>query len=178
MAIYIPSGGISTKDATALPGDVREGKIFYNQDGRQSGIWTPSVKDLEKSFSITIELGYMSSTSKGNMLMMYNTDYKIDEFESCKSVWHDEQTYFTEAGINVQVFTGITFDGDFHPITLPIPKSIESGSVYAQFNDGNGWGRFTIGVNDSAIWAFYGGIDLDADNAESYKGKMIMVHYI
>ena len=142
MAIYIPSaGGISTKDATAISSDVAAGKIFYNQDGRQSGIWTPSVEDLEKSFSITIEWGDTSSTSKRNMLMMYNTDYRIDEFEACKPVWHDRQLYFTEAGINVQVFTGITFDGDFHPITLPIPKSIESGIVYAQFNDGNGRGE-------------------------------------
>lgn len=37
MAIYIPSGGISTKDATAIPSDVAAGKIFYNADGRQVG---------------------------------------------------------------------------------------------------------------------------------------------
>lgn len=178
VSIHNTWGGYRTKDATAIPGDVRKGEIFYNQNGRQTGIWEPSIEDFEKSFSIAIEKGDTSSTAKRNMLMMYNTDYKMDGFEVCKPVWHNRRTYFTQAGINVRVFTGITFDGDFHPITLPIPESIESGNAYAQFNDGKGLGRFTIGVNDTAIWAFYGGIEIDADNAESYEGKMIMVHYI
>ena len=40
MAIYIPnSGGIFTKDATAIPSDVATGKIFYNADGRQVGTY-------------------------------------------------------------------------------------------------------------------------------------------
>lgn len=39
MAIYIPSGGISTKDATALPSDVAKDKIFYNAFGRQVGTY-------------------------------------------------------------------------------------------------------------------------------------------
>lgn len=30
-------GGKSTKDATAVPGDVKKGKIFYNNQGRQIG---------------------------------------------------------------------------------------------------------------------------------------------
>ena len=32
-----PGGGYSTKDADAVPGDVKEGKIFYNKEGRKIG---------------------------------------------------------------------------------------------------------------------------------------------
>lgn len=37
-------GGIHIKDATATPDDVKQGKIFYNNDGKQSGIYIPSSK--------------------------------------------------------------------------------------------------------------------------------------
>lgn len=33
------------KDATASAGDVRKGKVFYNNDGKQSGVWEPKVTD-------------------------------------------------------------------------------------------------------------------------------------
>lgn len=39
-------GGKKTKDATALPEDVRSGKTFYGKDGKQTGIWTPKVIDF------------------------------------------------------------------------------------------------------------------------------------
>lgn len=38
-------GGKNTKDATAVPGDVRSGKTFYGANGKQTGIWTPKVTD-------------------------------------------------------------------------------------------------------------------------------------
>lgn len=38
MAIHIPSGGISTKDATLQPAEALNGRIFYNADGRQTGL--------------------------------------------------------------------------------------------------------------------------------------------
>ena len=45
VKVYGTGGGKNTKDATALPDDVRAGKTFYNADGKQEGIWTPQVTD-------------------------------------------------------------------------------------------------------------------------------------
>lgn len=39
------SGGGKIKDATAWPRDVRSGKVFYNNQGRQIGNWKPSATD-------------------------------------------------------------------------------------------------------------------------------------
>lgn len=41
VRIFGGGGGRIIKDATALPGDVRNGKVFYNNSGRQEGIWNP-----------------------------------------------------------------------------------------------------------------------------------------
>ncbi len=48
MPVLMRGGGGSkkTKDATALPEDVRSGKTFYGKDGKQTGIWTPKVIDF------------------------------------------------------------------------------------------------------------------------------------
>lgn len=179
MSVFITGvGGVSTADATANPNDVLNGKIFYNANGRQTGIWTPSIKDFEKSFSITIEYGSSSSSGKNNMVMEYNTDYKMTDVQECTSRWHNKRLYFNESGININAFTGITFDGEFRSVTLPIPVSMRSPDIYAQFNNGNGYGRFTIGINYLSAWAFYGGITLSSDDAQGYQGKMVTIHYI
>lgn len=44
----LPIGGGKIKDATALPSDVRQGKIFYNNEGRRVG-----TADIEKEFIYT-----------------------------------------------------------------------------------------------------------------------------
>lgn len=76
MAIYIPnSGGISTKDATAIPSDVATGKVFYNADGRQVGAYQKppfemktmvlpaQIDGTEKQKYINTYVGYRYSKS-------------------------------------------------------------------------------------------------------------------
>ena len=48
--IYIP-GKLKIEDATATPSDVMNGKIFYNNNGRQSGTLTT---DVVKTYSFTL----------------------------------------------------------------------------------------------------------------------------
>ena len=68
MAIWLPQmgGGKKIKDATALPEDVANGKIFYNNKGRQTG----SGKIIqEKSIVITkTNSSYDSITVTGTII--------------------------------------------------------------------------------------------------------------
>lgn len=112
MAIYIPSGGISTKDATAIPSDVAEGKIFYNADGRQVGnfqkppfkvksIVLPSGSDGENK----ITLWYSR--------MEYEKEYGADKWEA-KASYSDYSGsgltyYYSLEGINA--ILGIKING-------------------------------------------------------------------
>lgn len=47
-------GGGKIRDATALPEDVRKGKVFYNNQGKQTGMLEPNPWSDLKSFEITI----------------------------------------------------------------------------------------------------------------------------
>ena len=62
-------GGKKTKDATALPEDVRSGKTFYGKDGKQTGIWTPKVIDFTGDATAV-----PSDVAKGKVF--YNNDGK------------------------------------------------------------------------------------------------------
>ncbi len=62
-------GGKNTKDATAVPGDVRSGKTFYGADGKQTGIWTPKVTDYTGDAT-----AIPSDVAKGQIF--YNNDGK------------------------------------------------------------------------------------------------------
>lgn len=54
MALRKPIiGGLDIIDATAEPSNVASGKVFYNNNGRQEGIWTPTVTDFIKDATAT-----------------------------------------------------------------------------------------------------------------------------
>lgn len=51
-------GGKSTKDATAVPGDVKKGKIFYGRNGREVGIFDspfPNIKQINISLKANVD---------------------------------------------------------------------------------------------------------------------------
>lgn len=80
-------GGKNTKDATAVPGDVKKGKIFYGRNGREVGINdAKEVKTVSMSIKKTELLnpeGYDKSkiqeTLKSNFVSIRNFDsYMVD----------------------------------------------------------------------------------------------------
>lgn len=81
MAIYIPSaGGISTKDATALPSDVAKDKIFYNANGRQIGSYNKPPMEIKSII--------LPETKDGN--------YDSGEAVQCVRYEIEESSYNTE----------------------------------------------------------------------------------
>ena len=58
-------GGGKIKDATALPEDVREGKIFYNNNGRQAG--TGKMPKIEYIYANKVTRGTISYEADGNI---------------------------------------------------------------------------------------------------------------
>lgn len=77
--------GIAKKpiiDATAGTGDVKRGKIFYNNSGRKIGTYQPSVSSLETNVRISIKKGsypnpssYASNSTRINSLSRTILDY-------------------------------------------------------------------------------------------------------
>lgn len=68
VLMRVSGGGKKTKDATALPEDVRSGKIFYGKDGKQTGIWTPKVIDFTGDATATpgdVKKGKIFYNNKG-----------------------------------------------------------------------------------------------------------------
>lgn len=67
MPIIIPTGGHVINDATALPSDVVSGKIFYNNNGVQTG--TLPLSSYTKVKEMTIKIPSISDYNK----MRYET---------------------------------------------------------------------------------------------------------
>ncbi len=142
MAIYIPSaGGISTKDATALPSDVAAEKVFYNADGRQVGTYQKPPFEM-KSMVLPTKIEGTNKQEQAYAYVEYGYgDYGPD--------WY------------VQIKEYLTY--------VNYRKTVEgiNGILGLQVNDGNFQFLPSVGMYDSSLpfddehsdppWTFYGG---------------------
>lgn len=72
----VGSGGMAITDATAVPGAVRSGDVFYNNDGRQVGT-NPDVKiSMTKVVQYTGSLSYV-----GPLESLYDASYDTVDYE-------------------------------------------------------------------------------------------------
>ena len=141
MAVYIPTGGVSTKDATAIPSDVADGKIFYNADGRQTGTYQRPPFEM-KSMVLPTEIEGENKRTNTYAYVRYGYgDYGPD--------WYVQiQEY------NTYVNYKQTIDGI-------------NGILGLQVNDGNFQFLPSVGMYDSSLpfneeysdprWTLYGG---------------------
>lgn len=163
MAIYIPSGGISTKDATAIPADVASGKIFYNAEGRQVGsgkmvkkILFPQITTGGPNSSGSIE-GYVYSSRDGYTFSLYDPD--------SYAYWKD---YYTKID-GVGHIIGIEIDGNYS-----FCPSVSKGyTIYTIRNERNTLDEWFYHYNGSVylIRNPYG------DKLSAYRNRQIIIYY-
>ncbi len=172
-----------TRDATATQEDVRSGKIFYSAEGKQTGILSPLE---EKSFAITI--GTASTLTDTNYAqVIHYSKYKLYGIsQGAKKKYTPAEVFeFLSLEHEIKAFTGITVDGVFYPIALPLPQATDPG-IYVQFNNSSGKtsGIFTLVINSENIGAFRGGVtdsggsSTSASSSSAWEGKTITIHYI
>ena len=184
VSIHNTWGGYNTKDADAVPGDVRDGKTFYNTDGRQTGIWTPEIKEMEKSFSITIGERNGAVLKSGWAIQYLINVNKIvgsiqmDSDMGCPS-GNGTNFYFSSLDHEISAFTGVSIFGSFFPLWAPGPGVLQE-EYYIQFQseEDSSDAKFRIKITPSYIEAFYGGMGGNENDSESYYGQMLMVHYV
>ena len=123
MAIYIPSGGISTKDATALPSDVAKDKIFYNAFGRQVGTYQKPPFEM-KSMVLPTQIDGTEEQKHINTYVGYRCS---------KSDW-----YITISGDDIYIYYLQTIDGI-------------NGILGLQVDDGNFQFIPSVGMYDSSL---------------------------
>ncbi len=142
MAIYIPSaGGISTKDATAIPSDVAVGKIFYNADGRQVGTYQRPPFEMKSMVLPKKATGSYRSVNIFSYVTYGYGDYGPDWYVQIEEYRTSVTYYQTIDGIN--------------------------GILGLQVNDGNFQFLPSVGIYDSSFdineeysqtpWTRYGG---------------------
>lgn len=93
--------GIAKKpitDATAYPGDVFSGQIFYNNSGRAVGTYSPSVSSLEISTRIDIKQGSYQ-----------NSDINISDYTR---IYHLARTVYDPTEGSGVLTTGSTNSGN------------------------------------------------------------------
>lgn len=172
MAIYIPnSGGISTKDATAIPSDVATGKVFYNADGRQVG----SGKVFCEKSIVPI--------NNGSYEMLSSVDYEIHYSDngSLKSIYEDtspfKQKYRCKLSLpDAIAIVALTINNNRINLAFPLVNSFFNYNynrgdllVVYDFNSScnMGYVHNNYGGGPEKGWYMY--------NADKYS---IVVHYI
>ncbi len=148
-------GGGKIRDATALPEDVRNGKVFYNNQGKQTGLLdVPELKTLEISLLSepgkgNFEIPYTSTelslgeTPKGKKTVYFNGGYRVGSFSYSKSYQ-----------LKYERIEGIEIDGVYYEFYLPCTSAYSffgygrtSGIVYLLFN----YDRIYLGENSNYL---------------------------
>lgn len=166
VKVYGTGGGKNTKDATAIPSDVRAGKTFYNAEGKQTGIWTPQATDYTGDADALPENVLNGKTfynadgkQVGTLVEKVYSDFVFDsdavpsDVASGKVFYNAEgrqEGNLVDKGIDDIFSDGITKHDDelFLKIALPSEKTIYNGNkVKVSYSDV----RNTIGLTADKI---------------------------
>ena len=124
VSIYgLPRGGGKIKDATALPSDVLNGKIFYNNNGRQVGTLNQIGYPLKTLVLPTSDIGsegeienYWGVDRRVYNYIIKESDYYFFEKDPLlkdKDILVYNETQFYNY---VEFFKGITINGEYYDI--------------------------------------------------------------
>lgn len=163
MAIYIPSGGISTKDATAIPADVASGKIFYNAEGRQVG----SGKMIKKIIMPKRSGSYTSGTIRDGYRYRSSDGYRFGSFME----FDDNLIAGHYNGVNgIGHIIGVDIDGIY--TTCP---SVSTGcTCYTYRNGGYDYPWFY----HYGTWVYYARIINGQEIPSNVRNRQITIYYV
>ena len=163
-------GGGKIKDADALPGDVRSGKVFYNNQGRQEGTLESNPWSDLKSIEITMPKGDLS---------LYNTPNRND--------WITIATEHRDGIADSYPISGKVINWDYQTKTalkgqikfVERLKDTKKYYVYSKEfgNVGGGWGMQNINGN-RCIFIYHDGNYLYLGHySSSYSGEKFRIWY-
>lgn len=174
-------GGGKIKDATALPEDVRKGKVFYNNQGRQIGVrdskdlyyvQMQAEKNTTNNGSVSMEIYTLATITV--YLSNHRFDYTIEEFNRSYSF-----NYYSKDIIpNVKKAVAIEIDGKYLPLLdyQYIDGSLKNTIMWIQISGSNGGYSYVYIINRNNSLEVY----LKAEN--TYSGSFtdncsFKIHY-
>lgn len=172
-------GGKKIKDATALPPDVKKGKIFYNNDGRQVGTAEddPLLNYLKSKFGENVKTMMVGALGTG-----YSDSGNYYAYISCgkdNKFQISRNSYGLEDGDWKQKINGIFLAVEvesYYPFIMPYNIGTSSyGSDYQN----NGAKIFYKGNEDTLhIFPQKTGFWLKTDYNFSFKPKEFKIYYL
>lgn len=165
-----------TKDATAVQGDVRTGKIFYNNFGKQTGIWSPKVTDFTGDATASegdVRTGKTFYNSEGKKLGIWTPTPQeiITDATALPEDVAEGKVFYNNEGR--QVGTGTVLHSKTVSLTKGTEykkiKSYNNKTYYAtsyQFVDGQYSG--TVEHNKDRVYSFMSGMSVQVDKKPSW----------
>ncbi len=158
------TGGYRIKDATATPDDVMQGKVFYNNDGRQVGISNSirlksiliqGMENAKRISSLTGRYGdWTTANEKGSEggLFQCSVDY----------ISYGSYGYGYSATRNLTIGTilGIKIKGQYIPVGMTTEQILQGGVYPGTYVDDNtvvnefDFANFNYDVGDSIYGIF------------------------
>lgn len=196
MAVFITGvGGISTADATALPDDVINGKVFYNAEGRQIGTGESGiVTDDATALPDDVATGKIFYNADGRQV---GTGEVINKILLPQNFEKHQGSDYVFSGCSYETVTGYTFslaDAD----TGTFPKDyyvklsgirniigIEIDGHYSSCPSISGYTAYSVNNSETnyirRLWFYHYGEDvyLTCENKfpSTYKNRQIIIYY-